>query len=88
VPEGHDPASKRTPHDNLERSAFFESLDRALEALPLDQRTAFVLAEFVGLPGEAIARIEGVPVGTVRSRLSRAKAKLREGLREYAGGDT
>jgi len=77
----------RTPHDDLEAKEFFERLDRVLEALPVAQRTVFVLSEFVGLPGDEIARIEGVPVGTVRSRLSRAREELRSVLREYAGED-
>lgn len=70
-------ADRRNPADALSETEFFAQLDRALEALPLDQKTAFVLSEIQGLPNAEIARIEGTPVGTVKSRLSRAKERLR-----------
>jgi RNA polymerase sigma-70 factor (ECF subfamily) len=63
----------------------FAALDRAVRALPLNQQTAFVLAEFEQLPYEQIAQIEGVRLGTVKSRINRAKAKLMEVLRQFAG---
>jgi RNA polymerase sigma-70 factor (ECF subfamily) len=44
-----------------------------------------VLAEFEQLPYEQIAQIEGVRLGTVKSRINRAKAKLMEVLRQFAG---
>lgn len=52
------------------------ALDRALAALPQDQRAAFVMAEIEALSYEDIARIEGVRVGTVKSRINRARQKL------------
>jgi RNA polymerase sigma-70 factor (ECF subfamily) len=55
----------------------FWQLDAALAALPMEQQTAFVLAEIQGLSHEEISRIEGVKVGTVKSRISRARDKLR-----------
>jgi RNA polymerase sigma-70 factor (ECF subfamily) len=68
---------ERSPADALAETDFFAQLDRALEALPLDQKTAFVLAEIQGLSHAEISRIEGAPVGTVKSRISRAKERLR-----------
>ena len=59
----------------------FALLDAALDALPFEQKTAFVLAEIDGLPLAEVGRIEGVPVGTVKSRVSRARDKLRTILR-------
>jgi RNA polymerase sigma-70 factor (ECF subfamily) len=56
---------------------WFHQFDRALDALPGEQRTAFVLAEIQGLPLDQVGQIEGVPLGTVKSRLSRAREKLR-----------
>ena len=56
-------------------------LDEALGALPQDQRAAFVLAEIHGLTHEEVAAIEGVAVGTVKSRTARAREKLRDALR-------
>jgi RNA polymerase sigma-70 factor, ECF subfamily len=72
-----DTADSREPSDDLTRDDLHRALDEALAALPADQRSAFVLAEIEELPYAAIARIEGVRIGTVRSRINRAKAKLR-----------
>jgi RNA polymerase sigma-70 factor, ECF subfamily len=72
----------RTPEDELFEKEAFARLDLALALLPVEQRTAFVLAEFEGLSHEEISQIEGVAAGTIRSRLSRAKAELRVQLDE------
>src|ERR671935_821118 len=52
----------------------------ALERLPFDQRTALVLREIDGLRYEEIAFSLGIAVGTVKSRLTRARQALREEL--------
>ena len=52
------------------------------DALPFDQRTAIVLREVDGLSYDEIAFSLGVAVGTVKSRLTRARQTLRAGLRE------
>jgi RNA polymerase sigma-70 factor (ECF subfamily) len=54
----------------------------ALNALPFDQRVAIVLREIDGLSYEEIAGSIGVAVGTVKSRLARARLTLRASLRE------
>jgi RNA polymerase sigma-70 factor (ECF subfamily) len=72
-----------TPEDIVARDEFLAALDRELLALPLEQRTTFVLAEFEHLPYEQIAQIEGVRLGTVKSRISRARDKLMEALRDF-----
>jgi RNA polymerase sigma-70 factor (ECF subfamily) len=54
----------------------------ALERLPFDQRTAIVLREIDGLSYDEIAFSLGVAVGTVKSRLTRARGALRAQLRE------
>jgi len=59
------------------REEFYQQLDRALNELPQRQKRAFVLAEFQQLPYDEIAQIECVSIGTVRSRIHRAKEKLR-----------
>ena len=74
LPEGAD---ERTPESVLAEREFFRELDAALAALPLEQKTAFVLSELQGLPDDEISQIEGVSVGTVKSRLGRAREKLR-----------
>ena len=53
-------------------------LDRALARLPNEQREVVLLVGLEGMPYESVAEILGVPIGTVRSRLSRGREKLRE----------
>jgi RNA polymerase sigma-70 factor (ECF subfamily) len=50
---------------------------KALDALPFDQRTVVVLREIDGLSYDEIATSLGVAVGTVKSRLARARGGLR-----------
>ncbi|MHC5062236.1 MAG: sigma-70 family RNA polymerase sigma factor [Planctomycetota bacterium] len=76
-------ADSHGPDDELARKEFFEELDRVLEKLPGKQQRAFVLAEIEKLAYEDIAQIEGVPIGTVRSRINRAKKKLAARLKNY-----
>jgi len=52
----------------------------ALQRLPEDFRAAVVLCDVVGLPYQEISQTLGVPVGTVRSRIHRGRALLREAL--------
>jgi RNA polymerase sigma-70 factor (ECF subfamily) len=59
-----------------------QALQDALEALPPEQRSVFVLREGEGLSYEEIAAIEGVDLGTVKSRLHRARLALQERLRD------
>lgn len=59
-----------------------EALDHALDALPFEQRTAIVLREVDGMSYEEIGFSLGVAVGTVKSRLTRARQTLRRELQE------
>ena len=61
----------------------FATLDEALLGLPLHQRTAFVLVEFEQLPYETVAQIEGVRVGTIKSRVNRARNRLKKALNRF-----
>jgi RNA polymerase sigma-70 factor (ECF subfamily) len=72
-----DEVEEVAPRDPLECDELAQRLDRALDALPLEQRSAFVLAEIEELPYSEIARIERTTVGTVKSRIHRAKQRLR-----------
>ena len=56
-------------------------MERALATLPVTQRTVVVLHHLLGLPVEQIAAELGLPVGTVKSRLSRGRAALMPLLR-------
>jgi len=80
---GRDPppvAGGRSPDAALDEQETFARLDRALAALPAEQRATFVLVELAGLSHEEVAVIEGTARGTVKSRLSRAKERLRAAL--------
>jgi RNA polymerase sigma-70 factor (ECF subfamily) len=78
--EPHPPASP--PDREAERRQLANRLQRALDALPLDQRIAFVLCEVEEQTSAEAAAIVGAPEGTVRTRLFHAKKKLREALDE------
>lgn len=75
------------PADSLVENEFFEQLDEVLRNLPLKQKTAFILAEFEKLPYEQVAQIEGVRIGTIKSRINRAKEKLRTALKRVEGNE-
>ena len=72
-------AATQSPTHNNEsaRNEFWSHLDEALDSLPVEQKTVFILAEIEGLPYVDIARIEQTTLGTVKSRLHRAKRRLR-----------
>jgi RNA polymerase sigma-70 factor, ECF subfamily len=72
--------ASRHPADRLIAQEAADALDRALDSLPFEQRSAFVLAEIQDLPLQEVAQIEAAPLGTVKSRISRAKEKLRSVL--------
>ncbi len=58
-------------------------IQKAIEKLPVDYKTAFVLCDIQRLPYQQIAEVMGVPVGTVKSRINRARSMLRDKLKPY-----
>jgi RNA polymerase sigma-70 factor (ECF subfamily) len=70
------------PDRVLAQKELAAQLQQALDHLPFDQRTAIILREIDGLSYEEIAFSLGVAVGTVKSRLTRARQALRLELRE------
>lgn len=81
-PEGNS----QDPEQIQRRKELASLLTRALDALPLDQRVAFVLCEVEERTSREVAEIVGVPEGTVRTRLHHAKKKLREQLSQEGIG--
>jgi len=79
-----DPARKRAegPAGDLERAELRETLQRAIEKLPDDARQTLVLREVDGLTYSEIAKLLGIPKGTVMSRLHHARRRLRALLAE------
>lgn len=71
-----------SPDRMLGRKELASRIWRALDRLPFDQRSAIVLREIDGLSYEEIAYTLGVAVGTVKSRLARAREALRAELRD------
>jgi RNA polymerase sigma-70 factor (ECF subfamily) len=71
-----DRAHEASPEALLIAKADAEALKRAIEALPIAYREALVLREIEGLSYQEIAAVLSVPMGTVMSRLARARALL------------
>jgi RNA polymerase sigma-70 factor (ECF subfamily) len=92
APDG-DPLSARlgdTGHDPqqlIERRDLAGPVQAALDALPAEFRTVVVLADIEGLSYDEIAAVAACPVGTVRSRLHRAREALRSALQPYLRGE-
>ena len=68
------------PGSALSRSDSRETLAQALDRLPADFREVIVLRELEGLSYKEISEVADVPIGTVMSRLSRARKRLQEAL--------
>jgi RNA polymerase sigma-70 factor, ECF subfamily len=79
---GEVPADQTTPLDDLTRRETIDAVRAAVRSLPLNYREAIVLCEFHELEYAAAAAVIQCPVGTVRSRLNRAKALLMAKLRD------
>jgi len=73
----------RTPCRDLIVKQAFDRLDQALDDLPFKERIIFVLSDLEGLSYSEIAGIEQIPLGTVKSRLFRAREKLRQALENH-----
>ena len=90
LPEEPERAERVLPATKPAEEAFQDAtlsadIQRALDELPVEFRAAVVLCDVAGLPYQEIATSLGVPVGTVRSRIHRGRALLREVL---AGRDS
>ena len=70
-----------TPEGTLLSEEIRETVNRAIEALPEDLRTAIMLRELEGMSYEEIATAMECPVGTVRSRIFRAREAIDKRLR-------
>ncbi len=72
-----------SPDDILATREFYDRLKVAIADLPEAFRTTIVLREIEGLAYEEIAEMTGVSLGTVKSRIARARAKLQTVLQKY-----
>jgi RNA polymerase sigma-70 factor (ECF subfamily) len=76
-----------TPESEMEGKEIAATVNRAMDALPKDLRTAITLREIEGLSYEEIASVMNCPVGTVRSRIFRARDAIAAELRPLLGTD-
>lgn len=70
-----------TPESMLASKQIAEAVNAAMDSLPLELRTAIVLREIEGLSYEEISAVMACPIGTVRSRIFRAREVIAEKLR-------
>ena len=76
-----DPA--RSPEEHATATELEYAIEHCLEGLPLEFRTVVVLADIEGLDYTEVAAAVRVPLGTIKSRLARARLRLRECLRSF-----
>lgn len=74
-------SSAEDPHAYSARAELSEALERMLARLPDDQRTALMLVDLQGFSYDEAAGIMNVAPGTIKSRISRARSRLREEMR-------
>lgn len=79
----HDLSSKGSPLRNLSLSELQLKLNEAMQGLSEKHRTVVVMHDMQGIPHDEIAKVVGVSVGTVRSRLFYARRQLQADLGEY-----
>jgi len=77
---GADRAAPESPQEFAERQELSATIQRGLTTLPPDQRMTLVLVDIEGLSYDEVAEATGTNIGTVKSRLSRARAALRDFL--------
>jgi RNA polymerase sigma-70 factor (ECF subfamily) len=70
------------PAEHAEREEMARVIQTGIQTLPADQRVALVLSDVQGFSYQEIAEMTDVPLGTVKSRLARARGKLRDYLRD------
>jgi RNA polymerase sigma-70 factor (ECF subfamily) len=79
-PSPHFINGRETPEEHTLRQELGQTIQGGIDALPPDQRAILVLSDVQGLSYKEIAQVTGVSLGTVKSRLSRARASLRDCL--------
>lgn len=75
------------PDEDLTTREFYDQLREAIADLPEVFRTTIVLREIQGMAYEEIAEITGVSLGTVKSRIARARLRLQSQLQNYLDGN-
>lgn len=79
------PSGQETPEESMEKLEREQAIHRALNRLEEPFRTVLILVDIQGFDYEAAAHVAGIPVGTAKSRLSRARVKLRAEMETFIG---
>ena len=72
-----------SPEEQLDQAELEHAIQHCLENLPTDFRTVVVLADIQGLDYTEVAAVIKKPLGTIKSRLARARLRLRECLQSF-----
>ena len=81
--QGNSSMGQELPHEMLQRNQTEQNFKKALKALPPEQKIVFILRVYENQSYKEIAQILDISEGTVMSRLSRAREKLRSSMAEY-----
>ena len=85
IEQGEQLKDLNTPENQMMSRQIAETVNQTLQELPEELRTAITLREIDGLHYEEIAQIMNCPIGTVRSRIFRAREAIAERLRPQLG---
>ena len=80
---GNSSLGQELPHEMLQRNQTEQKFKKALKALPSEQKIVFILRVYENLSYKEIAQLLDISKGTVMSRLSRAREKLKLSMAEY-----
>jgi RNA polymerase sigma-70 factor (ECF subfamily) len=72
-----------SPEESLDQAELEHAIQHCLENLPTDFRAVVVLADIQGLDYAEVAAVVKKPLGTIKSRLARARLRLRECLQDF-----
>jgi RNA polymerase sigma-70 factor (ECF subfamily) len=71
------------PEESYESVELRDALQQCVKSLNSEYRLVVVLVDVEGMSYEEVARVANIPVGTVKSRLARARGQLRKSLQSY-----
>lgn len=76
------PDTGETPYEAAQKNAAMAELRKAIDCLAEEQRTVIILRDLEGMSYEEIARVTGASLGTIKSRINRARLSLRKLLED------
>ncbi len=72
-----------TPEEHIDRADLYKAIQHCLEGLPVEFRSAVVLVDVQGMDYLEAASVIGKPLGTIKSRLARARLRMRDCLQGF-----